>query len=805
MGVLWDKVRFDLWHRKARTLLAVLSIAAGVFAIGAMFGLADQMLSGMNAAHQSVNPSHLNIILRRPIDRATATALTDIPGVVGVEPLNIATVRYKTDPDQATWQAATIVARDDFANQTFDHLELKEGQWPDEKNIAVERITSNYYGIAMGDAIIFEVEGTDRAFPVAGLIRHPFVPPPQFGGNAYFFVDQSMMARFGFPEGQFIQLLVQVEPYSEAFARDRAAAIKEELAQQDVGVSLVLYQEPDKHWGYDTVLGITIVLQILAVVSLLTSVVIVINTTTALITQQTDQIGVIKALGGTTRVVARVYLVGVLIFGLLALLVALPAGMLMAFLTTRQLLMLFNIDYDVFRVSTRAVVWQALAAILAPLLAALWPVMRGAAISVREALATYGLGGDFGSSRLDRGIERLAERVLPSPYTIALGNMFRRKGRLLLTQLVLILAGTMFLMVLTLSSSMTHTLDTELDRRQYDLRLFFFEAHRSDRLADLLARFPGVESAEPWYSVSGTVLREGEEMEDTGGLGAELFGIPVGSDYYQPLIITGRWLAAGDTGRVAVISRETAEFNDLAVGDTITVDLGDLGAADFEVIGTYQAISPDVFSTDPVYAPAAAVVEVTRRANRANQVVIRAVDDSAAGAEALMLGLDRYLKSYNMEVSPFFSRTNAQDRVYAFNTFSIVNQMLFSVAMVMGVVGGIGLMGSLSISVVERTREIGVLRSIGGTSPVIMTMFVLEGVLQGLMSWLVAVPLAYVVARPVSALLGQTIFQTSLDFAFNTTAVFIWLLAVLAIAFLASLIPAHAASRISVRESLAYA
>ena len=391
MGVLWDKVRFDLWHRKARTLLAVLSIAAGVFAIGAMFGLTDQMLSGMNEAHQSVNPSHLNIILRQFVDRETAAALADIPGVAGVEPLNIATVRYKTDPNQETWQAATLVARDDFANQTFDHLELKAGQWPDDKQIAVERITSSYYDIEMGDEIIFEVEGTDRAFPIAGLVRHPFVPPPQFGGNAYFFVDQSMMARFGFPEGQFIQLLVQVEPYSEEYARDRAAAIKEELAQQGVGVSLVLYQEPDKHWGYDTVLGITVVLQILAVVSLLTSVVIVINTTTALITQQTDQIGVIKALGGTTRIVARVYLAGVLIFGLLALLVALPAGMLMAFLTTRQLLMLFNIDYNVFRFSTRAIVWQSLAAIVAPLLAALWPVMRGAAISVREALATLSL------------------------------------------------------------------------------------------------------------------------------------------------------------------------------------------------------------------------------------------------------------------------------------------------------------------------------------------------------------------------------------------------------------------------------
>jgi putative ABC transport system permease protein len=682
---------------------------------------------------------------------------------------------------------------------------LTQGAWPDGRRVAVERITSDYYGVALGDKVIFEVEGVDRPFTVGGLVRHPFVPPPDFGGNAYFFFDEATMARFGFPEGQYVQLLIQVEPYSEEYARDRAAAIKERLAQQGIGVSLVLYQEPDKHWGYDTVLGITVVLQILAVVSLLTSVIIVINVTTAIITQQTDQIGVIKALGGTSRDVARVYLAGVLIFGALALLVALPAGILMAYLTTKQLLTIFNIDYDVFRFSMRAVIWQVLAALLAPLLAALWPVLRGAAISVREALATYGLGSDFGSTPLDRGVERLAERLLPSPYTIALGNMFRRKGRLLLTQLVLTLAGAMFLMVLTLSASMTHTLDTELERRQYDLRLFFFQEHRSDRIEGLLERHPGIVEAEAWYSVNGTALRQGEEMEDTGGLGAELFGVPSGSTMYRPLITGGRWLSPEDRGRVAVISRDTAEFNNLGIGDVITVDLGDLGQADFEVIGTYQAISPDVFSTDPIYAPASAVVDVTKRANRANQVLIRATAQDADTLEALMADLDEYLTAYNMEVSPFFSRTKPQDREYAFNTFSIVNQMLFSVALVMGIVGGIGLMGSLSISVVERTREVGVLRSIGGTSPVIMTMFILEGVLQGLMSWLVAVPLSYVVAQPVAALLGRTIFQTELDFAYNYTAVGIWLVAVLSIAFLASIIPAHAAGRISVRESLAYA
>jgi putative ABC transport system permease protein len=803
MGVLWDKVWFDLWQRKARTILAVLSIASGVFAIGTIFGLTDQLLSGMDAAHQSVNPSHLNLILRQPIDRATADSLLDIPGVAGVEPLNIATVRYRTAPD-APWDAATVVMRDDYTDQTYDWLSLKDGRWPEDKELGVERITSDYYGIDMGDEIILEMQGTDRTFPVTGMIRHPFVPPPDFGGNAYLFVNSQTMARLGFPEGRFIQLLVQVDPYSEEYARDRAAAIKDRLAQQGIGVSLTLYQEPTKHWGHDTVLGITVVLQILAVVSLLTSVIIVINTTTAIITQQIDQIGVIKALGGQTRDVAGVYLAGVLIFGLLALLVALPAGMLAAYFGTRELLNIFNIDYDVFRFSTRAVVWQVLAAVAAPLLAALWPVLRGAGISVREALASYGLGGDFGFTRFDQAIEHLAERILPSPYTIALGNMFRRKGRLALTQLVLVLAGATFLMVLTLAQSMTATLDNELDRRAYDMRLFFFDAQRSDRAEALLEAFPGVVEVEPWFSVTGTVLREGERVEDTGGLGAELFGIPAGSTMYEPLITSGRWLSPDDTGRVAVISQDTAEFNDLRVGDRLTIDLGELGEADWQVIGTYQAISPDVFSTDPIYAPESAVTDVTKRANRTNQVVIRSERTDAAGTRALMADLDTYLKAYGMEVSPFFSRTKAQDREYAYNSFSIVNQMLFGLAIVMGIVGGIGLMGSLSISVVERTREIGVLRSIGGTSPVIMTMFILEGVLQGLMSWAIAVPISYIVARPVANLLGQTIFQTQLDFSYNWTAVAVWLLAVTSIAFLASLIPAHGASRVSVRESLAY-
>src|SRR5512145_3056727 len=129
MDVIWHKVWSDLWDRKVRTLLAMLSIAAGVFAVGAIFGEADQLLSGMDAAHQAVWPSHINLILQDRIDRDTAIRLKNIEGVVDVEVLNQVSTRYKLQP-QAEWEPAVLIMRDDFEDQTYDLLQLKAGEWP---------------------------------------------------------------------------------------------------------------------------------------------------------------------------------------------------------------------------------------------------------------------------------------------------------------------------------------------------------------------------------------------------------------------------------------------------------------------------------------------------------------------------------------------------------------------------------------------------------------------------------------------------------------------------------------------------
>jgi putative ABC transport system permease protein len=802
MSVIWYKLWSDLWDNKVRTLLAVLSISAGTFAVGAVFGMADQLLSGMDAAHQAVHPSHLNLNLEQRIDRETALRLESIPGVKGVEVLNQLTVRYKTEPDTA-WQPGLLVMRDDYEAMTYDLLELKEGIWPHRNKIGIDRSASAFFDIEIGDKVIFELDQTDRALEVTGKIRHPFVPPPAFGGEARFFVDAQSMERFGPPAGEFSTLLVQVEPYSRPRAEQVASEIKDRLAKENIGVSNVIYQNPSEHWGRIFIEGFNFVLQILAVVSLFVSAILVTNTLSALITQQTNQIGIIKAVGGSTWTILTVYLSGVLVYGLLAFLVSVGPGAYVAFTLTKTFLNLFNIDYDTFHISRLAVSLQVLAALVTPLLAACWPILKGAATTVREAIASYGLGGSFGHSAFDRGIDGLSQRLLPSSYAIALNNMFRRKGRLLLTQLVLIIAGTMFLIVVSLAQSTNLTVTNDLNRRGYDIRISFEDRQRADRVSKMAEALPEVAATEVWLTQPASLLKAEQRLREAG-VGVVVNGLPLGSEMVRPLIIAGRWLQPGDD-KTIVIFQETAEDNNIKVGDTVTLDLGEFGDDTWQVVGIFQTVLTDGFGGDPLYAPLQALADATKKHSRGTQILVRTHNNNPATIAAVSDHLKTLYEARQRDVDLNGSGTTAEDREFADSQYAININMLLALALIMALVGGIGLMGALSISVVERTREIGVMRAVGAKSRTILGMLVMEGALQGLVSWLVAVPLSFILGRPLAEQMGQIMLNTNLDYAYSYGAVALWLLIVLGISGLASVLPARNATRISVRESLAYA
>jgi len=155
MSVIWNKVWLDLWQSKVRTLLAVLSIAAGVFAIGATFGMADQMLSGMDAAHQATYPSHIQLFTSGVNENMVST-FKKIDGVEGLDLANFRTIRYKVHAEDE-WENGWLIMREDYEAPTYDRYELKDGVWPKNKGLAVERLSSQHYELDHGDEVTFEV------------------------------------------------------------------------------------------------------------------------------------------------------------------------------------------------------------------------------------------------------------------------------------------------------------------------------------------------------------------------------------------------------------------------------------------------------------------------------------------------------------------------------------------------------------------------------------------------------------------------------------------------------------------------
>ena len=410
--------------------------------------------------------------------------------------------------------------------------------------------------------------------------------------------------------------------------------------------------------------------------------------------------------------------------------------------------------------------------------------------------------GKLSVEDVDRAVERISSKYLATHYVTALTNIFRRKGRLILTELVLVIAGVMYLMVMSLSSSINTTLDAEFGRRTHDIIVTFTDPQRIERATAVAETMAGVSKADMWVVYPVTILRNGKRSKDAG-LGSQLQGVPLPDAMFTPMVVEGRWLEAGDN-RAIVMAKKTADDEGIKLGDTLILDLGTLGKSDWQVVGLYRTylMSGGGFSIDAIYATRPAVLEAAKQVGRADTLLVRTSDHSPAATQTLANAIETRFKDLNMKVMQ--TETMANTRKTADTSFAITVDMLLVLALIIAVVGAIGLAGALSISVIERTKEIGVLRSIGARSRIILRMFLLEGIVQGLLSWLIAVPLSLLLAPLLANVMGQALFSAKLVFGYNFAAVLVWLGVILVFSTLASILPARSATQVNVRQSLSY-
>lgn len=164
--------------------------------------------------------------------------------------------------------------------------------------------------------------------------------------------------------------------------------------------------------------------------------------------------------------------------------------------------------------------------------------------------------------------------------------------------------------------------------------------------------------------------------------------------------------------------------------------------------------------------------------------------------------LEAHFTQVGLQVSSM--STTDDDRSHSDFQVNILVVFLMIMAILLALVGGLGLMGTMSLNVVERTREIGVLRAIGASDGSVLFILIGEGVLAGVMSWLLGLLVSLPLSKVMSDSVGIAFVNNPLDYTFSISGAGLWLIVVIVLAALASFLPARRASRLTVREVLAY-
>jgi putative ABC transport system permease protein len=786
------KVLRDLLGYRWRTVLVVVSIAVGVLAVGMI--VESRIVLGREMQREFLASSPANAELRlAPFGDDFVAAAARMPGVAAAEGRRTVTVQVETGSDE--WIDLQLTVIPDFADQRIDRVVAQSGTWPPAVGeVVVERSTIDQLdGKMAGD--ILNVRTPDertRQLELAGVAYASGELAGYALGNASGFITVDTLERLGFGRS-YDDLLLRVtgdtadQAHVTAIAdqvADRARAAGHSVGQEAVNAPL-------EYPGKETLNTVFVILVLLGTLTLVVSVFLVVNTVTAVLGTQTRQIGIMKSIGARDRDLRRLYRGLVLGYGVFAALLSIPLAALGSIALTAYTAGLLNLDAHPVWPPPLVIAIEVVVAVAVPLVAAIAPIDRGVRITIREAIASAGITAGFGIGRLDRAIGSV--RFLPRSARYALRNTFRHRRRLTITLAALALGGAVFMAVLSVQASLNATLERGVDFFGFDVQATLASPTRAGPLVAEADRVPDVVSAEPWLAVTAQRV----EPDGASGQSYQVVGTPDGSSILHPDVAEGRWLKPADAQALVATDNVLSDEPDLRVGQTLKLTIGGR-AGTWTLVGIIKAPS----RRQAFYANLDALGRAARAPGRANAVVVMTANHDPTTQNRVADDLRSGLESSGTTVASTLTIGYVREQQTA--RFNVLVTFLAVMAILVGAVGGIGLSGTMSLSVSERTREIGVLRSLGASNGTVRVIFLAEGWAMGLMAWLVGIVLAVPVSLFLSRRIGLAFVNRPLEFAFSWTGIAVWLAVILVVATLATLAPALAAARVTVRETLAY-
>lgn len=781
----WRKTWRDLWQHRARSVLVVLAVALGLTASGTILNAWALVERATDQGFRTSLPVSATLVL----DRADAAALALALGQPEVGAARLKRSVMAAVQANGRTRNALLVAVDDFQRPDIARPSPESTAWPPtDGTVWMEQSALDFSGASVGEPVTLKLAGGEaRNLNVAGLVRDVSVAPGWMENLVYLYATEASLRSLGAPAGfGELQLRLRDETASRAEVRRVVGVLQARLIAAGYTVKSVDVPEPGEHVHAAQMDSLLMTQGAFGVMALLACGFLVVNLVAAMLASQTREIGVMKVLGGSPEQIGAMVLGQAGVLGLLATAIALPTALWLGRLYGGLKADMLNFTIVGYAVPGWAVGLQVAVGIALPVLAAAWPVRAALSLSVGEALRDIGITRRGETLSTQRGA--LASALvghlggLARPLLLSVGNAFRRRQRMVLTLAALAFGGAVYLGAANLRSAVRGSVDQLFAAQHYQLQIRVSTPTPAARLEALAAAVPGVAGAEAWRSLRGQI----------GAEPVTVLGVPADSALLTPAPLEGRWLSI-ESSRDLVVSRQLLKQQPaLVVGSRQR-----LLDREWTVVGIVEG------GTQPLaYAARAALDEIAGNTDSVSLSLRLERPDSPGALLEVVQRLRAEFADAGLTVAS--SQSQAESRRVIEDHLLMVVDFLGAMGIVMIAVGGMGLASTMGLSVLERQREIGVLRAIGARDSAVLLLVQAEGLTIVVLAWLASLPLAVPISAALEVAFGRIMFSVPWRLVPSPGVALGWLGIMTVISALACAVPAWRAMRVPVVRALAY-
>ena len=779
----WKKAAGDLRAHKGRTLLVAVAMAVGLAGAGTILDAWALVQVATREGFRASDPAAATLRMDL-VDSALLTRVRAVPGIRDVQARRVTMARARI---AGTTVPALLFTVDDFTAVRIGRLAPKAGTWPPADGmLTIETSSVDFSGTSLGDDVQLSVGGgAPVSARVDGIVRDVTLAPGWMEHLLYGYVVRATLDRMGAPSAMNeLQLVVTDRTLDQEGVRRVAFAVKAVAEASGRTVLDVDVPVPGQHIHAAQMDSLLYTQGAFALMALLLSAFLVVNLINAMLTGQTREIGVMKAIGGRWQQIVAMYLSVAFMLGLASAVLAVPIALVAGRQYAQVKAEMLNFEIVGHMVPGWVIGVQIAIGILLPVLAAAFPVWHACRMPVSDALRDVGIDGAGSTGGIAYRVSGLSR-----PLLFSLRNAFRRRLRMALTLLALASGGAVFLAALNLRDSVLGATGMLYGSQHYDFSLRIAEPQVADSLEAIVGAVSGVEVAEGWAGARGSV----DHGDGLTGNAIVITAVPPATTLVAPEVLEGRWLRAGDARALVVNRGAVRADSSLRVGAVVRLAVGATTEA-WQVVGVVESMLGPI-----AYAPREGLVAP---GGRVSTLVVR----SGLAGEASQLDLIQRLRSALADrgIGVASSSMIAESRRSTEDHLLMVVNFLGSMGWLMLLVGGLGLASTMGLAVLERTREIGVLRAIGARHSAILTMIQVEGLTIALLSWALAIPVSIPMSVLLAQAFGRIMMRVPITYLPNATGVAIWLSLCVVVSLVACAWPALRAMRVPTAAALAY-